>query len=96
MQLARFELAAGGHIGAHPATVPQLFVVLAGEGWASGADGQRVPLRAGQAAFWEAGETHATGTEHGLTALVLEAETLDPSSLLAEVPPDTARGEGKQ
>lgn len=88
VQIARFDIAAGGQVGTHPATIPQLFVVVAGEGWASGADGQRVTIRAGQAAFWEAGEVHATGSDAGLTAIVVEAERLDPGALLIEIPFD--------
>lgn len=94
VQIARFDIAPGGQIGAHPATSPQLLVVLAGTGWASGADGQRVTLRAGQAAFWEAGEVHASGSDTGLTAIVVEAETLDPGALLTEIADSSNGTEG--
>ena len=33
------EIAPGGVVGRHPAVVPQLFVVVSGSGWVSGADG---------------------------------------------------------
>ena len=85
VQLGCMHLAAGGHIGRHPASGAQLFLVVAGAGWVAGADGARVPVSAGAAAFWEPGEEHESGTEHGLTALVLEAETLDLAALMPEV-----------
>lgn len=84
VQLGCIYIAAGGHVGRHPAVGPQLFLVVAGEGWVSGADGVRVPVRAGQAAFWEPGEEHESGTEQGMTALVLEAEALDPARYMVE------------
>ena len=59
VQLGCIYVAAGGHVGRHPASSPQLFLVVSGEGWVSGADGVRVPIRAGHAAFWEPGEEHA-------------------------------------
>ena len=84
VQLGCIYVAPGGRVGRHPAAGPQLFLVVAGEGWVSGADGPRVPIRAGQAAFWEPGEEHESGTEQGMTALALEAEELDPARFMPE------------
>lgn len=84
VQLGCMYIVAGGHIERHPASSPQLFLVVAGEGWVSGADGLRVPIRAGEAAFWEPGEAHESGSEQGMTALVLEAEALDPAQFMPE------------
>jgi quercetin dioxygenase-like cupin family protein len=78
VQAACFRLEPGGRIGRHPASVPQLLAVVAGSGWASGADGVPQPLGSGDAVFWEAGEEHETGTDDGLTAIVLEGESLLP------------------
>jgi quercetin dioxygenase-like cupin family protein len=78
VQAACFRLEPGGRIGRHPASVPQLLAVVAGSGWASGADGVPQPLGSGDAVFWEAGEEHETGTDEGLTAIVLEGESLLP------------------
>jgi hypothetical protein len=46
---------------------------------------ERVPIIAGRAAFWAAGERHAAGTDSGMMAMVLEAEALDPGQLLVEI-----------
>ncbi len=67
----------GGTIGAHPAPVDQLFLVIAGEGWVSGPDGQRVAVSTGDGVHWEPGEEHASGTAVGLTALALEGPSLE-------------------
>ena len=47
-----------------------------------GPDGAIVP---GQAAFWQIGEWHESGTETGLSAVVVESESLDPSVYMQEV-----------
>ena len=68
-------------MGRHTGRVAQAFVVVQGEGWVSGADGERRPVTAGTAVFWDAGEEHESGTDSGLTAIVVEAERLVPSDL---------------
>ena len=76
-QVVVIEIRPGGVLGRHPATVTQLFVVVAGSGWVSGADGERADVGAGEAALWEAGEEHESGSDKGMTAVVVEAERLD-------------------
>lgn len=71
------ELGPGGVVGRHPAVVAQLFVVVRGSGWVSGGAGAPEEIRAGEAVLWEAGEEHDSGSEEGMTALVVEAESLD-------------------
>jgi len=79
-------LEAGGVIGHHQATIPQLFAVVEGEGWVRGESGERIPIHKGQAAFWEAGEWHETATDTGLTAIVIEVKAagFDPEAWLPE------------
>jgi len=79
VQAAVFRLGPGGRIARHPATVPQILAVLAGEGHVSGGNGAFVPIAAGEAVFWSAGEEHETLTDSGLTVLVIEAEGLSPA-----------------
>jgi quercetin dioxygenase-like cupin family protein len=67
---------AGGEIGPHEAGFDQLFVVVRGSGWGSGADGVRVPLREGQSALFRRGELHAKGSEVGMTALMIQVSDL--------------------
>ena len=73
-----FYLEAGGIIGNHPAAGPQLFMVVQGQGEVRGEEAQWMAIKAGQAAFWQAGERHETMTENGLVAVVIEGEGLEP------------------
>jgi quercetin dioxygenase-like cupin family protein len=71
------EIAPGGVVARHPAVVPQLYVVVRGSGWVSGAAGEHQPIEAGEAVLWEQGEEHESGSETGMTAVVIEAESMD-------------------
>jgi quercetin dioxygenase-like cupin family protein len=75
----------GDRVGSHPAGLPQLFCVVAGEGWVQSAGTENVSISPGRAAFWTAGEEHAAGTDVGMTAIVVQAEALDPTALLSLV-----------
>ncbi|MGF9698054.1 cupin domain-containing protein [Paenibacillus sp. MABNR03] len=74
--VSHLKLAAGGHLGLHPAVGEQVFMVLEGEGWVEGEAGEHVVIRAGDAAFWKDGEHHQSGSELGLTALLIEGDEL--------------------
>jgi quercetin dioxygenase-like cupin family protein len=76
VRAACFHLPPGGVIGRHEAATYQLLCVVTGEGWVSGPDGNRIPIAVGRAAFWGRGEEHETGTDTGLTAIVLEGQDL--------------------
>jgi gentisate 1,2-dioxygenase len=76
-QIACIQLGAGGLLGAHRAVGPQLFLVVEGDGWSAGENGERVTLSAGQGVYWDDGEWHETGTQSGLTAIVVEAEAIE-------------------
>jgi quercetin dioxygenase-like cupin family protein len=66
----------------HTAGRPQLFVVIDGDGWVSGDDGARAAIRTGEAAFWGPGELHESGSDEGMTCIVVQAPQLDlPSGL---------------
>lgn len=70
----RFE--PGGSIGRHVAGFDQVFVLLEGEGWVEGEDGQRRSVRAGDLAMFARGETHSKGSESGMTALMIQVTRL--------------------
>ena len=76
LQAACFRIEPGGRIARHPADVPQLFAVIDGRGWVSGADGAEHAIVSGEAVFWSAGEEHETRSEEGLTAIVIESPDL--------------------
>ncbi|KAA0546584.1 cupin [Bacillus sp. BGMRC 2118] len=69
-------------IGRHDAVTSQLFLVVSGEGWVSGADHEKVRINVGEAAFWEKGESHEAGSETTMIAIVIEAESLNPAMML--------------
>jgi mannose-6-phosphate isomerase-like protein (cupin superfamily) len=72
------RLAAGGVLGRHPASVDQVFAVVDGEGWVRGPNDERVPVSAGTAVHWSAGEEHESGSDSGMTVIVVESERLIP------------------
>ena len=75
-------LASGGVIGYHQAAVSQLFLVVQGEGWVGGESPERYSIKMGQAVFWEKGEWHESGTETGMTAIIIEGENISPTNLM--------------
>lgn len=76
-----FLIEPGGVVGKHPAATRQLYCVVEGQGWVRGAETHRTQIRAGQAAFWLRGEPHESGSESGMTVLVIEGDELDPALL---------------
>lgn len=77
----------GGILGRHAAPIGQLFVVMSGSGWVSGSDGVRYARGPGQGVVWEPGEEHATGSDEGLTAVIVEAAEPSARGLLASPRP---------
>lgn len=70
------RLEPGGLIGMHRASAPQLLAVVDGQGWIRGEAGEKTPISAGGAVFWEQGEMHETGTDSGMMAIVVEGAAL--------------------
>ena len=77
IQAAIFRFAPGGRLRRHAATDPQILAVLDGSGEVSGEDGVEQPIAAGEAAFLHEGEEHEMKSVVGLTALIIEGESLD-------------------
>jgi quercetin dioxygenase-like cupin family protein len=74
-----------GCVGFHQATTPQLFLVVQGEGWVTSEDRQRISIKSGQAAYWEAGEWHESGSHAGMTSLVFESPDLKPEAFMTPI-----------
>ena len=70
-----------GIIGYHEATVKQILYVVQGECDVCNEQKQYKTLRPGDAVFWEKGEWHETKTTTGVTAIVIEGQTLSPKYL---------------
>ena len=77
------HLVAGGEIGAHPAGLGQLWLVVRGEGWVAGADGVRHPVKTGMGAVIARGEVHAKGSDNGCVAIMIQLAELIPAPDLA-------------
>ncbi|MFJ8526751.1 cupin domain-containing protein [Bacillus sp. NPDC094106] len=65
-----------GIVGYHEAPVPQLFIVVQGEGWVAGEDEKRINLKSGEGVLWNKGEGHSSGSKMGMTALVIQSKNL--------------------
>ncbi|RLQ89828.1 cupin [Planomicrobium sp. Y74] len=72
----------GGIVGYHQAVVPQLLLIVTGEGSVRGENDEYFTVVPGDAVFWVKGEWHETKSENGLTAIVIESEELEPSSFM--------------
>jgi quercetin dioxygenase-like cupin family protein len=77
VKAAIFRFEPGGRIRRHPGTYPQIIAVLEGSGEVSGANGVDESIGAGEAVFLHEGEDHELKSEAGLTALIIEGESLD-------------------
>ncbi|MFG6496124.1 cupin [Fictibacillus sp. UD] len=71
-----------GVIGFHQAVVPQLLLIVSGEGWVRGETNEYIKVHSGEAVFWEKDEWHETKTDTGLTAIVIESEELTTATVM--------------
>ncbi|RLQ93747.1 cupin domain-containing protein [Falsibacillus albus] len=69
-------------LGMHQATCPQLFLVVEGTGWVKIKGEEPHPVKPGMAVYWDTGEEHESGSENGMTAMVIEGEAFDPEAYL--------------
>lgn len=86
IQVACIRIGPDGVVGYHQAATQQLFLVVAGVGWVAGEDRVRRPLNAGEAAYWDAGEWHESGSAEGMTVIVIEGDDLLPDQTMRETP----------
>jgi hypothetical protein len=84
VQIGCMRIGPQGIVGYHQAVGRQLFLVVDGSGWVRDETSERIPMSAGVAAYWTDGEWHESGSESGMTVLVLEGETLDPAQYLPQ------------
>jgi quercetin dioxygenase-like cupin family protein len=68
-----------GIVGYHQAVVPQLLVVITGEGYVRNDREEYFKVQSGDAVFWGKDEWHESKSENGLTAIVIESGELNPS-----------------
>ena len=68
-----------GIVGYHQAVVPQLLLVVSGQGEVRNEEDTYFTIKPGDAVFWEKDEWHETKSETGLTAIVIQGSELNPS-----------------
>jgi len=69
-------------IGYYQEVAPQLFLLVEGEGWIRDEFDDIFPIQEGQAVFWEQNEWHESGSETGMTAVIIEGVSFDPAELM--------------
>ena len=74
--VGRMRVEPGGVIGMHPTRSDQMFFVIDGRGWTRIDGGPRSDVAAGHAVLLRAGEHHESGTDTGMTAIIVQAEQL--------------------
>lgn len=84
VQIGCMHLEKSGIIGYHQATVPQLLLIIKGEGKVRGREDNYVKVQEGDAIYWEKGEWHETVTENGLIGIVIEGEELKAALYLTK------------
>jgi quercetin dioxygenase-like cupin family protein len=78
VQAATFRFEPGGQLRRHPGgPLPQILAVLEGSGVVSGDEAIDEPIEPGEAVFLHAGEEHGMRSTAGLTALIIEGQSLD-------------------
>jgi len=73
------NLEENGVVGYHQAVVPQLLMVIHGEGYVRNDKEEYFKVQPGDAVFWGKDEWHETKSDKGLTAIVIESAELNPS-----------------
>lgn len=81
LRVTHLRFQPGGRLGAHPTGVAQMFVVVQGSGWVSGGDGMRERVEAGTTVLWAKGEKHASGSDVGMVAVVIQADVLEATKI---------------
>lgn len=61
----------GGVLGLHPTRFWQVFCVVAGEGWVRVRGEERQRIEARQAVLWAPGEVHESGSDVGMTVVIV-------------------------
>jgi hypothetical protein len=72
----------GEHVSVKQAMTQQLFLLVDGTGWVQNNFGERKTVQQGQAIFWGESELPESGTDSGMTAVIIGNINIDPVKLL--------------
>lgn len=64
------------------AMTQQLFLIVKGNGWVRSESDKILAITEGQAILWEKDEWHESGTENGMTAVIIETVNIQPVELM--------------
>ncbi|MGB7876713.1 MAG: hypothetical protein WBL25_20205 [Anaerolineales bacterium] len=64
------------------AMTQQLFLLVKGNGWVRSESDKILAITEGQAMLWEKDEWHESGTENGMTAVIIETVNIQPAELM--------------
>jgi hypothetical protein len=77
-----------GKIGNHQAVTQQLFLLVEGQGWVSSGSGEKLAIQEGHAVFWEKDEWPESGTDLGMTAVIIEGTNIQTAELMPPLQED--------
>ncbi|MEO4052182.1 cupin [Solibacillus sp. CAU 1738] len=83
-QIALMTLEENGVVGYHQAVVPQMLVILDGEGYVRSNSSDFTFIKKGEAVLWDKDEWHETKTKTGLIALVIESKEIETNCILMD------------
>lgn len=69
----------GGHLRLHPTRLWQLFYVPSRTGWVRLDGHERQPIAERQAVLWAPGDNHESGSETGMTVLLVQSSVRLPN-----------------
>jgi hypothetical protein len=70
------------HLSVQQAMTQQLFLIVNGEGWVKSESGEITTVKQGQAIFWGESELPESGTDLGMTAVIIGNINIDPVKLM--------------
>jgi len=70
------------HLSVQQEMTQQLFLLVDGEGWVMNEAGEKKTVRQGQAVFWGESELPESGSESGMTAVIIGNINIDPAKLM--------------
>jgi hypothetical protein len=72
----------GEHLSVQQAMSQQIFLIVNGEGWVKSEPSEKKTVQQGQAVFWGESELPESGTDSGMTAVIIGNIDIDPVKLM--------------
>lgn len=72
----------GEQLSVQQSMTQQLFLIVNGDGWVKNVSGEKKTVQQGKAIFWGESELPESGTESGMTAVIIGNVNIDPVKLM--------------